>query len=185
MKFSYPHSIQNCIGETIIFQERIAEPDGDRLIIENYVAPGVGPVMHTHFLQDEAITVIKGRLGYQLENEREQYIYEGETIVFEKGVPHRFWNDTKEVMHCKGWIKPALSIEFFLGSIFEAQNKSGKAEPEKFDGAYLVSRYKSEYELVGIPGFVRKVVIPFTYLLGKLLGKYKHFKHAPAPVRIN
>jgi len=183
MKFSYPHTIQNCIGEKIIFQERIAEPDGDRLILESFVVPGSGPIMHTHHLQDESLTVIKGRLGYQIGNQREQYVYEGETIVFEKGTPHRFWNDSKEELHCKGWIKPANTIEFFLSSVFAAQNKSGKAEPEKFDGAFLMTRYKSEYDMVGIPEFVKNYIIPTTYFIGKLFGKYKHFSQAPAPVK--
>ncbi|MCB0853860.1 MAG: hypothetical protein KDD63_16660, partial [Bacteroidetes bacterium] len=44
-------------------------------------------------------------------------------------------------------------------------------------------RYKSEYDIPEIPGFVKKVIIPITYHIGNLLGKYKHFKGAPEPVR--
>ena len=35
MKITYPHVIENCIGEKIIFKELIKEPDGDRLLGEN------------------------------------------------------------------------------------------------------------------------------------------------------
>lgn len=183
MKFTYPHAIENCIGEKIIFQERRQEPDGDRLLVESFVIPGSGPMTHTHFLQDEALTVVSGRLGYQIPGQREQYVYEGETIVFERGVPHRFWNDGKEVLHCKGWIKPANTIEFYLGSIFAAQNKSGSGRPELFDAAYLMKRYSSEYALHDIPPFVKRVLVPVVYSLGMVLGKYRHFKNAPSPVK--
>lgn len=183
MKITYPHVIENCIGEKLIFQELHKEPDGDRLVGENYVTPGNGPVMHTHWLQDESLTVIKGKIGYQIKGESAQYANEGETVLFKRGVPHRFWNAGQEVLHCKAWIKPANTFVFFISSVFAAQNKSGNAQPEMFDAAYLLKRYSAEYDLTEIPGFVKKVIIPITYYTGKILGKYKHFKNAPEPVK--
>ena len=64
MKIVYPHTIENCIGEKLIFKELQKEPDGDRLIVENYVTPNHGPLMHTHWLQDESLTVVNGKIGY-------------------------------------------------------------------------------------------------------------------------
>jgi quercetin dioxygenase-like cupin family protein len=183
MKYKFPHSIANSIGEKITFLGTETGANGDKLIVENFVAPGHGPVMHTHWLQDECLTVVNGKIGYQVLGEQQQFAGEGETILFKRGVPHRFWNAGQDELHCKGWIYPANTIVFFLTSIFAAQNKSGTGQPEKFDGAYLMTRYASEYDMPEIPGFVKKTIIPFTYLLGKLLGKYKHFKDAPEPVR--
>lgn len=183
MHITYPHTIENCLGEKLIMHKLEKEPDGDRLIVENYVTPGNGPIMHTHWLQDEALTVVKGRLGYEIKGQPAQYVYEGETIVFKRGVPHRFWNDGEEILHCKGWVKPANTLPFFLTAIFAAQNKTGSPVPERFDGAYLVKRYASEYDLADMPWFVKKIIIPVTYYIGKLLGKYKHFENSPAPVK--
>ena len=104
-------------------------------------------------------------------------------MVFKPGVPHRFWNDGEEILHCTGYVKPANTIVFYLSSIYAAQNKTGTGQPETFDGAYLMKRYASEYDMPELPGFVKKIIIPATYYLGKLLGKYRHFKGAPAPVR--
>ena len=182
MTIQYPHTIENCNGEKIIFHGIQQEPDGDKVIVENFVTPGHGPLMHTHFLQDEALTVIKGKLGYQILGQEAQYVGEGETVIFKRGVPHRFWNAGQDILTCKGWIKPANTIVYFLSAIYEAQNKSGKSQPEAFDGAYLITRYASEYDILGIPRFVRKTIMPLTYVIGLLLGKYKHFKDAPAPV---
>lgn len=181
MEYQFPHIIQNCIGEKLVFKELVKEPDGDRLFIENYVTPGNGPVMHTHFLQQEVLTVVEGKIGYSVKGQPAQFAGKGETIVFDPGVPHRFWNAGEDTLHCEGWIKPANTIVFFLSSIFAAQNKSGSEQPEIFDAAYLITRYASEYELAGMPWFVRKIIIPITYNLGWLLGKYKHFKNAPKP----
>ncbi len=182
MKYSYPHTIENCLGEKLIFKSIERELDGDKLIVENFVTPGSGPIMHTHLLQDECLTVVNGKLAYEIEDQPVQYVHEGETVLFKRGVPHRFWNDGEEVLHCTGWVKPANTLVFFLSSIFAAQNKSGKAQPEQFDGAFLMKRYSSEYDLPEIPKFVKKVVVPITYYTGRLLGKYKHFKNAPEPV---
>lgn len=183
MNYTFPHTIQNCIGETLIFKELLKEPDGDKLIIDNYVSPKSGPPMHTHFLQEEALTVVKGRIGYQVKGQKPQFAGVGETVVFKRGVPHRFWNAGEDVLQCTGWVKPANTLVFFLSSVFAAQNKSGSEQPEKFDGAYLLTRYASEYEMNDIPKFVKKVMLPALYFFGKLLGKYKHFKNAPEPIR--
>jgi quercetin dioxygenase-like cupin family protein len=183
MTIRYPHTIKNCIGETIIFKGIEKTENGDRAIAENFVTPGNGPIMHTHWLQDEVFTVVKGSLGYEIKGQPKQYAKEGETVVFKRGVAHRFWNAGEDILHCKGYVEPANTIVFFLSSIFDAQNKSGKAEPEKFDAAYLLTRYSSEYDLTELPGFVKKIILPVTYFFGKLLGKYPHFKDAPEPVK--
>ena len=183
MTISYPHTIKNCIGEEIIFKELQKEDGGDRLLVETFVTPGQGPVMHTHWLQDESLTVIKGQIGYEVKGQPVQFAGEGETVLFKRGVPHRFWNAGTEILHCRGWIKPANTIVFFLSSLYAAQNKAGKGDPEPFDGAYLIKRYSTEYDLPGIPRFVKRIIIPATYYLGKMLGKYKRFKDAPEPIR--
>jgi hypothetical protein len=43
MKITYPHTIENGLGEKIIFHSVQKEPDGDRVIVENFVTPGHGP----------------------------------------------------------------------------------------------------------------------------------------------
>jgi len=184
MNYSLPHTIKNPIGETLIFKELVQEPDGDKLLVENFVTPKSGPPMHTHFLQEEALTVMTGRIGYQIQGGAPQYAGVGETVVFKPGVPHRFWNDGEDILHCSGYVKPANTIVFYLSSIYAAQNKTGTKQPDKFDSAYLMYRYASEYDLSELPGFVKKVVVPITYQVGRILGKYKHFRNAPEPVKI-
>jgi quercetin dioxygenase-like cupin family protein len=179
MEITYPHTIENCIGEKLIFKSL----EGDKVIVENFVQPGKGPVMHTHFLQDEELTVIKGKIGYQVLGGEAKFAGPGESVRFNRGTPHRFWNAGEEVLNCTGWVQPANSIVFYLSAVYAAMNKSGTERPEAFDGAYLVTRYASEYDLPEMPGFVKKVVMPLTYRIGVAMGKYKHFAKAPEPLR--
>ncbi|MCB0836658.1 MAG: cupin domain-containing protein [Bacteroidetes bacterium] len=180
---NYPLTIENKFGEKLIFKGVEKTPQGERLLVENFVAPGCGPIMHTHYLQDECLTVVSGKLGYQIMGEEEKFAGPGESVLFHKGTPHRFWSAGEETLHCTGWVSPPNTLPFFLKSLYAAMDKGKDGRPENFDSAYLMTRYKSEYDIPEIPGFVKKVIIPITYHIGNLLGKYKHFKGAPEPVR--
>lgn len=183
MKIQFPFTVQNLAGEKIILQELIHEPGGDKIIGENFVQPKSGPPMHVHWLQDEGFTVIKGKIGYQFHGGPEQFATAGESIVFKRGVPHRFWNAGEEVLNCKAWVQPVHTFPFYINSIFEAQKKTGSDRPELFDAAYLLTRYRREYDMLTVPWFVRRVIFPLVYFTGMLLRKYPHFKNAPAPVK--
>ncbi len=183
MNYKYPYTIENCVGEKIIFQSVEASNGGDKVIIEAFCKPGAGPAMHTHFKQEEELTVISGKMGYQLFGQEPKFANTGETVLFNRGTPHKFWAEGQEELHCKGWIQPANTIVFFLSAVYAAQNKAGKSEPEAFDGAYLLTKYASEYDMPEIPSFVKKVIFPVTCFIGRLLGKYKHFEDAPSALK--
>ena len=156
--------------------------EGQRVIGENYVQPNAGPPMHVHLKQDEAMTVISGKIGYQIEGQAPQFAGPGETALFKKGVAHRFWNAGDEVLHCAAWVEPADNFVFYITNVFDAINRGENGKPELFDGAYLMWRYRSEFTMTEIPSFVRSIVMPLIYFVGSLLGKYRKFKDAPMPV---
>lgn len=183
MEFTLPHTIENGHGEKIIFKEIIKEPNGDKVIIEGYCKPKSGPTMHVHFKQDESLTVVKGKMGCQILGEEPVYYTAGQTAIFLRNVPHRFWNDGEDDLVISSWVKPANSIIFFLSTLYAAQKKSGTERPEAFDAAYLMTRYKNEYGLPEMPSFVKNVVMPITYFVGQILGKYKNFDGAPEPLK--
>ena len=47
----------------------------------------------------------------------------------------------------------------------------------------LLNRYKSEFAMLEIPGFVQKAIFPLVLFFGKLTGKDKKFADAPPPVK--
>ncbi len=178
MHYPLPHTIESKYGEKLTF----IRMEGQRVIGENYVQPNAGPPMHVHLKQDEAMTVISGKIGYQIEGQAPQFAGPGETALFKKGVAHRFWNAGDELLHCAAWVEPADNFVFYITNVFDAINRGKNGKPELFDGAYLMWRYRSEFTMTEIPSFVRNTFIPLIYFIGSLLGKYEKFKDAPKPV---
>lgn len=183
MSYTYPHTIDNGAGERITFLRRVAGPDGDRLEGENTAAPGAGPPMHLHHDQVESFTVKSARIGYQRPGGPEAFAGPGETVTFQPGEAHRFWNPGPDDLVCTGYIEPADNIEFLLGEIFASTRLRGGAAPDPFDAAFLSVRYRSEFTMVEIPTVVRRLVFPVIVAIGTLLGKYRKYADAPAPVR--
>ncbi len=175
MSHQFPHTIETKYGEKINFLRM----DGNRLLLEGFCKPMAGPGMHTHWRQDEGLTVVKGKIGYQILGEEPCYGGPGDSVTFKRGVPHRFWNAGEDELHITGWIDPAENVVFFLSTLYDALNRGEGNRPELFDGAYLTCRYRREYDAPEIPGFVKNVIMPVTYAIGLLLGKYRKFKDAP------
>lgn len=179
---SYPHTIDNGAGERITFLRKVPGALGDRLEIENVVQPGVGPPMHIHHFQVEAMTIAAGRIGYQRPGQAPQFGDPGDIVVFEAGDAHRFWNAGSDELRCTGYVEPADNVEFFLTALFESTKRNG-GRPDPFDIAFLLTRYRSEFTLVEIPAFVRRVILPLQAGIGRLLGRYRKFADAPEPRR--
>jgi quercetin dioxygenase-like cupin family protein len=182
MKFSYPHTIESGGGEELTFVRLVENASGGMLEVENKVQPGSGPPMHIHWLQDESLTVVQGKLGVKIAGQEPTFHSAGESVTFEKGVAHRFWNAGQEVLICKGSVSPANNLVYFLSEIYRSTKANGGHRPSLFDGAYLQTKYKSEFSMVEIPWFVTKVMFPAILFFGKLRGQHRKFYHAPEPV---
>lgn len=182
-RFTYPHTIDNGAGESLTFLRKVPGTRGERLLVENVVGPGSGPPMHVHHHQEEALTVVQGRIGWQRQGESAQFAGPGETVTFRAGEAHKFWNAGEDHLLCTGYIEPADNIEYFLGAIYESQKRTGGSRPDTFDAAYLARRYRSEFAIVEIPALVQRFVFPVQVAIGTLLGRYKKYAHAPEPVR--
>lgn len=123
--FTYPHTIDSDAGEAITFVRLVPDPAGEYVEVTNRVAPGKGPPMHVHHLQEEALTVQSGSLAYQRLGEEPQYAAVGETVVFPAGVTHRFWNVGQDELRCTGYVKPAHNIVYFLTGIYNSTKRNG------------------------------------------------------------
>jgi mannose-6-phosphate isomerase-like protein (cupin superfamily) len=179
---SYPYTIDNGHGEALTWLRVVREAGGDRIEAEGRARPGAGPPMHVHYLQEEAVRVVSGKVGYQLLGGEEQFAGPGEIVVWPPGTAHRWWNAGADELVTTGWCKPADNIEFFLGAIFASVKSTGKGRPDIFDAAYLTRRYRSEYAMLAIPMPVQRIVFPIVVIIGTLLGKYKKYANAPAPI---
>jgi mannose-6-phosphate isomerase-like protein (cupin superfamily) len=179
----YPYFIENGGGERLTFSRRIAESGGDRVVGENVVAPGAGPPMHVHYLQEEALTVVQGRIGFQRPGEKPAFAGAGETVVFRAGEAHRFWNAGQSDLRCTAYIKPAGNAEYFLGAIFASQKRNGGRRPALMDVAFLLQRYRTEFGMLAIPPLAQRLVFPVLVAVGRLLGRYVKYTDAPEPIQ--
>jgi len=182
MQFNYPYTIENGGKEQLTFLRLVKDGDTDYLEVENLVQPGGGPPMHVHHRQEESLTVIKGKIAVQVQGKEPEYHGEGETVTFRAGVAHRFWNAGNDPLLCKGYIKPADNIVYFLDEIYKSTKANGGERPGNFDAAYLMKRYKTEFDMTDIPTFVKKVIFPVILFFGKLSGKHRKFADAPEPI---
>ncbi len=178
MPISLPHTIETKTGEKITFL-RITIKDGiEYLEVENEVQPNAGPPMHIHYKQDECLTVVSGKIGYQNQGGEKKYAGPGETVLFKAGTPHKFWNAGNEPLICSGYISPADNIVYFLSQIYKSPNENG-GRPGTYNAAFLLNRYKSEFAMIEIPSFVQKTIFLIILFFGNLMGKIKKFGDAP------
>ncbi len=181
MEKVYPVTIDNGHGERLTFLGRALRDGVEYVQVENQVSPGAGPPMHVHHQQHESLHILEGTMGIEVLGEKPYFLNKGESATFEAGIAHRFWNAGETVLHCKGEIWPPHNIEYFLGEIYRSSRENGNGRPGAFDSAYLLSKYHTEFDMLGIPKFVKKVIFPVILFLGKLGGKDNQFKNAPEP----
>ena len=178
----YPYTIDNGHGELLTFTGITASATGDRIDIDGTAQPGAGPPMHVHYLQEESVRVIAGRVGYQVLGSDVQFGEAGDVVTWPAGVPHKWWNAGTGEARMIGWCSPPGNVEFYLGAIFASMKQNGGGRPGLFDAAYMTVRYRSEFEMLAVPPFVRRVLMPLIYAVGRALGKYRKFADAPLPI---
>jgi hypothetical protein len=127
--------------------------------------------------------VIRGRVGYQVLGGEEQFAGPGEQVIWPAGTPHKWWNAGSDELLLSGWCSPPHNFEFFLSTLFVSTKEHG-GRPGLFDVAFLSTRYRTEFAILELPAVVRHLVIPIVYAIGTILGKYRKFKDAPAPIHV-
>ena len=170
---TYPHTIDNGNGEQLTFVGRTVRDNIEYLEVENCVSPGCGPPMHVHLRQEESITVMEGLMATQLKGGDVKYLAQGETCSFKPGIMHKFWNAGDTMLRCRGEVWPADNLEYFLTEIYKS-TKINKGRPSAFDAAWLLNRFKDEFDM-DLPLPVKKVVFPITLFTGRLLSWHKKY----------
>lgn len=179
MEKVYPVTIENGHGERLTFLGRELRDGVEYVQVENHVSPGAGPPMHVHHQQHESLHILEGKMGVQIEGEEPYFLYKGDSATFHSGIAHRFWNAGDTQLRCSGEIWPPHNIEYFLSEIYRSSRQNRKGVPAPFDAAYLLRKYATEFDMLGIPTFVKKVIFPLVLFTGKLRGLDKKFKDAP------
>jgi mannose-6-phosphate isomerase-like protein (cupin superfamily) len=178
MRVEFPHVVSGT-GEKITFLRTFVKDGVETLEADIEVQPKAGPPMHTHYRQDESMTILSGTMAYEIQGEGIKYAYPGDTVVVKAGIPHKFWNAGDDLLRCKGYVTPPDNFVYFITELYKSIH-ANKGRPGLFDGAFLLTHFKSEFGMHEIPGFVQKFIFPVVLLFGKLTGKNRKFGNAPA-----
>src|SRR5258708_33708574 len=177
----YTHKSEIGPGEKMTFLGITSDKGVDRIDAEMRAQPGSGPIMHVHRLQEEAMNVQSGKIGYQLLGGELCYAVEGETVVFAPGIAHRWWNAGATEAYCTGWAKPPYNLEYFLTTLYRSMRENEGYRPGIFDLAFLITRHRSEFGIYALPGVVQRLVFPILVIIAKAMGKYDKFTDVPEP----
>lgn len=167
-------------AETLVITRSASETKGTITEFEGSDEPGIGPPFHVHFKQEEGVEVVKGKMRVKT-LEKEFVLTDGQSYVFAPGEAHKFWNDGSEKLNYKGYLKPSLNYEFFIEHVYRSSNEAGDDKPSPFDAAFLLTRYRSEFDILDIPKPIKAIVFPILLVLGRLTGKFEIYKDAPTP----
>lgn len=169
-------------GETLTITRSATEMSGLITEFEGTDEPGIGPPMHVHFKQEEMVRVTKGKMRVKTMT-REFSLNEGEEYVFAPGEAHQFWNEGNQTLYYSGHVKPSNNYEYFIRHVYQSANEANDDKPGPFDAAFLLTKYKSEMDMLVIPRPVKMIVFPILLAIGNLTGKFKKFADAPAAVK--
>ncbi len=169
-------------GETLTITKSAEETEGQITEFEGTDEPGVGPPMHVHFKQEERVRVTKGKMRVKTLT-KEFSLLEGQEYTFAAGEAHQFWNEGNETLYYSGHVKPSNNYEYFIRQIYQSANEAKDDKPSPFDAAFLLTKYKSEMDMLVIPKPVKLLVFPILLFIGNLTGKFKKFSDALAAVK--
>lgn len=107
-------------GQTVRFLETGSDTDGELTRVEIELAVDStreNAVKHVHPQQRETITVRSGRMGVDVNGDRD-VLTSGESVSFEPGDAHAFWNVGDEQLRIETELRPAMDSELFMRFAF-------------------------------------------------------------------
>jgi mannose-6-phosphate isomerase-like protein (cupin superfamily) len=179
-------SIENPItGERLVFRRTSAETNGEAVVVEAFVKPG-GAVAatHVHPRQDERFEVLGGTVAFRLGKE-ELVLGPGQRILVPAGTPHRFWNAGTGEAHFVAEVRPALSFETLIETMFGLAadgkvNRKGMPNPLRL--AVIARHHFDHVQLPFPPPWLQRAGLALGAPLGRLLGYEATYVAAGEPV---
>ena len=167
-------TIENPItGEQVTFLKTSAETGGEYVLIETTVAPdGFVAAEHIHPFQSERFEVLSGEVEFKLDG-KTVVGRAGDVVMVEPGAAHRFRNIGEEEVRFLTEVRPALSFETFLETMFglAADDKTNaKGMPNPFRLAVIMDEHFDLVRLPFPPAWMQRTGLALGAPIGQLLG---------------
>jgi quercetin dioxygenase-like cupin family protein len=167
-------TIQNPVtGERLTFFETARQTGGEYVRFEAVIAPG-GTLAsaHKHPYQTERFEVTSGTLTMRV-GARKIEAKPGDVVVVEPGTSHNFWNRTDANVRVNVEIRPALSIESLLETMYglAADGKVNRwGMPNPFRLAVVAHEHFDTVRLPLVPTWMQRAALAVGDPVGRALG---------------
>ena len=160
-------------GERVTFLTTSAETGGELVVIDAAVAPGgFVAAEHLHPYQSERFEILEGEVEFKLGKEVVT-AGSGDVVMVESGTSHQFRNLGNEEIRFRTEVRPALSFETFLQTMFglASEGKTNKkGMPNPFRLAVIMDEHFDLVRLPFPPAWVQRMGLAFASPLGLLFG---------------
>ncbi|MEY3432137.1 MAG: hypothetical protein RL131_73 [Bacteroidota bacterium] len=132
-------------------------------------APGPPEHIHTEF--DEPVEIENGQMHIKYAGE-EKVLYPGESFLIKKGVPHKFWNTSNEVIRVKGSMAFPEKFAFTLSQVYGYMDENpdfAKSKSMIFQ-ITMMQQVGFDSYVAGPPVFMQKLIGFLTTPLSRLAG---------------
>lgn len=156
------------------------ETNGELIVADLRVRPG-GAVLgaHIHPTLDERFTVLKGKIGYMLGDQRGT-LQAGDSADLPRGVPHDWWNAGDDEARVIVEIRPGARFEQMTITLF-GLGKEGKTNkkgvPNPLQMAVIAQEFADVVQFLNPPPAVQRVLFGILAPLGRLLGYKAIYPH--------
>ena len=168
-------------GELMQFIKTAADTNGEYVYVEVVVEPnGFVAAAHTHPYQTERFEIVSGELTFKAGG-REFTAKAGEEVLVEAGTPHKFWNTGAEEARFRCEIRPALSFESLIETMFALANDgktNKKGMPNPLRLAVIAKAHFDVVRLPFPPAWLQKAGLGMGAPLGSLLGYKPRYEPA-------
>jgi quercetin dioxygenase-like cupin family protein len=176
--------IENPItGESLRFLVASADTGGEYCLVECTVQPdGAVAAAHIHPYQTETFHVVSGTVRFQRGKETVTATA-GDVVTVAPGTVHKFWNDADEpaVFRCE--VRPALTFESLVETMFALAtdgktNRKGMPNPLRL--AVIAKANFDHVRLPFPPVALQRLGLALGAPLGRALGFGETYEPAPA-----
>jgi quercetin dioxygenase-like cupin family protein len=171
-------------GERMRFLQTSRDTGGAAVVVELTLQPG-GTVAaaHVHPFQVEQFRILDGTVGFKRGRERLE-AKAGDTVVIERGTPHKFWNAGETEARFVTVVRPALQFEQLIETMFSlaAEGKTNrKGMPNPLRLAVIAKAHFDVVRLPAIPVALQRLGLALGAPVGRVFGYRPTYEPATAP----
>ena len=165
----YPSTVEDLsTGARITFLERGVDEQGAYLMMDGVLPPGVdsGPA-RLHPRSEARSEVMAGRADVTVRGDS-HVLLPGESLTIAPGEAHSIRNRDDDTLVVRTTLRPPGEFESAIRALYEA---GAGGQPDLFAVAAVLSHYREDVRLAGIPWWLQLPLLSALARIGTLLGR--------------